>query len=156
MFCAEGFDKTEGEYLLISRRGRGRYDLVISLRRIRLGFENLSNGFKKLTILLVIALVIANLVVVWLGERQWSTRAKEQLHEAKQLPVVSVESSSLPQPLKQSVPNDATAKAVRVLQDSKVIQTPKFWLENAKQGQIIKGEYAALLVQKAAGKIQQK
>lgn len=46
-----------------------------------------------------------------------------------------------------------TQDALRVLQTTGVIQTPEYWVQNAYEGGVIKGEYAALLIQNMAKKL---
>jgi hypothetical protein len=41
-------------------------------------------------------------------------------------------------------------KAVAVLHERGIINTPEYWLKNAVKGKMLKGEYAALLIQRTA------
>ena len=44
-------------------------------------------------------------------------------------------------------------KAVQTLVDRGIIDTPEYWLENAKEGRMVKGEYAAKLINDVVGKL---
>jgi len=44
-------------------------------------------------------------------------------------------------------------KAIELLVERKIINTPKYWLKNAKKGKRVKGEYAAILIKRIVNKI---
>lgn len=48
---------------------------------------------------------------------------------------------------------DPLEEAVKVLQGGGMISSPEYWLENCVPGGLVKGEYAAILLQKMAAKI---
>ena len=56
---------------------------------------------------------------------------------------------TLPEP----APTDPTAAAIATLQDAGIIVSPEYWFENARPGRQVEGQYAGLLIQKAAKKI---
>lgn len=61
-----------------------------------------------------------------------------------------------PQPNAKPVDKNADTKtqaALKVLQAAGVIQTPDYWIQNAFDGGLVKGEYAALLIQNMASKL---
>jgi N-acetylmuramoyl-L-alanine amidase len=45
------------------------------------------------------------------------------------------------------------AEAVAILQEAGVISSPEYWLESAKAGKAVNGEYAGVLIQKMAEKL---
>lgn len=45
-------------------------------------------------------------------------------------------------------PNDALAGALYILVKTRIIRSPDYWRENARAGKTIKGEYAALLIER--------
>lgn len=48
---------------------------------------------------------------------------------------------------------DPTSEAIQVLQNAGVILSPDYWLENARPGEQVDGEYAGILIQSMAKKI---
>lgn len=50
-------------------------------------------------------------------------------------------------------PKDETALAIEKLQKAGIINTPEYWLKNAKQDATVRGDYAAALIQKMAEKL---
>ena len=49
--------------------------------------------------------------------------------------------------------DDDLEKAIDLLVERKIINTPKYWLDNAKKGKKVKGEYAAILIKRIANLI---
>ncbi|MGG4499177.1 peptidoglycan DD-metalloendopeptidase family protein [Brevibacillus reuszeri] len=49
--------------------------------------------------------------------------------------------------------DEKTKEALKVLQSEQVIQSPAYWLENAFEGGTVRGDYAALIIQKMPKKL---
>ncbi len=47
-------------------------------------------------------------------------------------------------------PQDKLEKAIDILGKNGVVSSPAYWLENAQEGKTVKGEYAALLIERMA------
>jgi N-acetylmuramoyl-L-alanine amidase len=49
--------------------------------------------------------------------------------------------------------NASLAQAVDVLAKEGILKSPEYWLQNARKGSLVKGEYAAILIERAANYI---
>ncbi len=50
-------------------------------------------------------------------------------------------------------PKDEVAEAIKMLQKNGVINSPDYWLQNARKGKTCEGEYVGLLIQRLAEKL---
>lgn len=48
--------------------------------------------------------------------------------------------------------DDELEKAIQILVDEGILNSPKYWLDNARAGKMVKGEYAASLIERVADK----
>ena len=46
--------------------------------------------------------------------------------------------------------NDEIENAIKILVEKKIINSPQYWLEKAKKGNVINGDYAAILIKRVA------
>ena len=46
--------------------------------------------------------------------------------------------------------DDELEKAIKLMVDKGVINSPKYWIDNAKEGKVVNGEYAAILIKRVA------
>jgi hypothetical protein len=47
------------------------------------------------------------------------------------------------------------AESIKILQEKGIIQSPEYWLANALKGKTVEGEFAGLLIQRAAAVLKQ-
>lgn len=51
------------------------------------------------------------------------------------------------------IPGSSLAESITVLQEKGIIQSPEYWLANALKGKTVDGEFAGLLIQRAAAQL---
>jgi hypothetical protein len=144
--------------------GKGRvWDILVTLRVKSSRFDDgRQDGAKKLANIMVVLLAATFFVILMLGQRHWAAMQKAQLSNVKEYATVTVTAgmntndNSLSSTDKLAPVTDETKKAVHILQNAGMIQSPDYWIENAREAQTVKGEYAALLMQNVAQKHQRK